>query len=134
MNQRIDSKISNNTKGIELTELVDFSIGSVIYSIILGECFDESNIHVFSELKAKSNQHMNTILHPINLIQQKNFHLYKNLPVFRYYQKMALDGWKYMLNFFDDQIRKHKEFIESLDDLDNYEATDLIYQFLKVNV
>jgi hypothetical protein len=119
--------------GIDLSELIDLSVGSVIYSMLAGESFNETSIHLFRELKFQSNEHMANIVHPFNLIQQKNYYLYKYLPGFKHYQKRALDGWIYLMEFFDDQIREHKEFIESLDDLDSYEATDLIYQFLKVN-
>ncbi|KAI6175821.1 Unspecific monooxygenase [Aphelenchoides bicaudatus] len=131
LTQRIDLKNDQGVAGINLPEMFDLSIGSVIYSVILGECFDKHNIHMFKQLKTFSNMHMNYVLHPFNLIQQKNFHLYKNLPGFRHYQKVTLDGWSGMMNFFDDQIREHKEFIDSIENLDSYQATDLIYQFLK---
>jgi hypothetical protein len=55
------------------------------------------------------------------------------LPGFKHYRQLSTKGWQFMMNFFNDQIREHKEFIDTLDDLDNYEATDMIYQFLKVS-
>jgi hypothetical protein len=106
-----------------MARLVDKTIGSIIYGVIVGESFrDEGH---FWELKSQSTKHFETVLHPLNLIQQKNCHLYRHLPGFKQYLQKAADGWNSIVKQFNVKIQQHKLSVEKID-----EPKDLISAFL----
>ncbi|CAJ0592024.1 unnamed protein product [Cylicocyclus nassatus] len=113
-------------KEVNIQDVFDVAIGSVINQLLFGYRFDEKHLDEFRELKTLISKQMRDGAHPAVSM----FFLYPWLAAFPYFNtvaKMMLSYRDAFFSFFDRQIAEHKKVIN----YDTNEANDYVEAFLK---
>ncbi|XGW03546.1 hypothetical protein V3C99_015041, partial [Haemonchus contortus] len=123
MTEQIKSK--KNGK-IDMQDIIEVAVGSVINQLLFGYRFDEDHVEEFRELKSMLSRQMKETAHPMALIL---FMLpsSKHLPYFKGMWNRILSYRDAFYAFFDRQIEAHKKDI----DYDSEHTNDYVEAFLK---
>lgn len=113
---RIDERIAVANAEVELPEMVDFSVGSIINSIIFGYRYDESHRHEFHEVKRILNEAVKNFGHPLYWIAVKNPHLYHKLPIFRGLIDKIVRENEEMQAYYVKHIEEHEKDVNLEED------------------
>ncbi|EGT54930.1 hypothetical protein CAEBREN_30586 [Caenorhabditis brenneri] len=112
--------------GVDMQNIFDASVGSIINSLLFGYRFDETNMHQFLELKARLNQHFKLGAEPIGTLTGM-YPWLGRLPVLSNYKKATTDNWAALMKFFRQQVEEKLAII----DYDSEGNADYVDAFLK---
>ncbi|KAK6046099.1 unspecific monooxygenase, partial [Cooperia oncophora] len=123
MTEEIKSK--KNEK-LDMQDIIDVAVGSVINQLLFGYRFDEDHVEEFRELKMMLSRQMKETAHPSAVILFM-FPGAKYLPYFNRMWKKILMYRDAFYAFFDRQIEIHRKEIE----YDSEHSNDYVEAFLK---
>lgn len=128
MFERIDGEIGL-AKEVNIAELLDLSVGSIINNLLFGYRFDDEHLDEFREIKRLLRLMIENSFHPLRIVFAMRPDLLRRLPLLgRFFEEMR-KRTSDMQSFFSKQIKVHLEEID-LDDLDA-PPQDLVEAFLR---
>ncbi|CAD5235203.1 unnamed protein product [Bursaphelenchus xylophilus] len=123
----------DDARGIKehpITFEVDRAIGSVINSLLFGYRYNKDNMHEFEDLKHRAHVFMQILGYPAVVFARLQPNFYENVPYVGKYLKKAKESGLHLVDFFVTRIEEHMKDLEN-EDLETFEATDLVAAFLK---
>ncbi|WKY10972.1 hypothetical protein Q1695_002932 [Nippostrongylus brasiliensis] len=111
---------------VDLADIIEVGVGSVINQLLFGYRFDEDHIDEFRVLKGMISRQMKEFAHPSAMILFM-FPTSRKFPYFKALWKKLLDYRDAFYGFFDRQIEAHQKDIN----YDLEESTDYVEAFLK---
>ncbi|KAK5986722.1 Unspecific monooxygenase [Trichostrongylus colubriformis] len=117
---------SKNNEKIDMQDIIDVAVGSVINQLLFGYRFDEDHVGEFRELKTMLSRQMKETAHPSAVILFM-FPGSKYLPYFNGMWKKILSYRDAFYAFFDRQIEAHRKEI----DYECEHSNDYVEAFLK---
>ncbi|EFP13339.1 hypothetical protein CRE_05305 [Caenorhabditis remanei] len=118
--------VQKNKEDIDLQNLFDASVGSVINNLLFGYRYDETNMEEFLELKSLMNKHFKQTAEPIGAMLIMYPWIGK-LPILSGYKKIVTDSWEGLLKMFRKQAEEKLATIN----YDSDEYSDYVEAFLK---
>ncbi|CAI2350544.1 unnamed protein product [Caenorhabditis sp. 36 PRJEB53466] len=111
---------------VNMQNIFDACIGSIINSLLFGYRYDETNIDDFLELKGRMDKHFKMAAEPIGGLVQM-YPWLGNFPFFSYYKKIIADNFVGLMEMFRRQAMEKMATI----DYDSDEYSDYVEAFLK---
>ncbi|CCD67644.1 CYtochrome P450 family [Caenorhabditis elegans] len=121
----IDS-IRKSMEDVDMQNIFDASVGSVINNMLFGYRYDETNIEEFLELKNRMNKHFKLAAEPMGGLIGMNPWL-GHLPFFKGYKNVIMHNWMGLMEMFRKQATDRLASI----DYDSDEYSDYVEAFLK---
>ncbi|EFP10047.1 CRE-CYP-33E1 protein [Caenorhabditis remanei] len=121
----IDS-IRKSMDNVDMQNVFDASVGSVINNLLFGYRYDESNMTEFLELKDRMNKHFKMAAEPIGgLVGMYPWLGY--FPILKGFKRVVTDNWGGLMEMFRKQAEEKLATI----DYDSDEYSDYVEAFLK---
>lgn len=113
---------------MDLREMVEMRVGSIINVLLLGYRFDESRVEEFKIVKDRIAKHTVNVGNPLFRLTQSNVNLFKHIPVCKKFLKSVHDNIKELMEFFNKQVEEHLKELDLDEDLP---PTDFVQAYLQ---
>uniref|UniRef100_A0A8R1HKS5 CYtochrome P450 family n=1 Tax=Caenorhabditis japonica TaxID=281687 RepID=A0A8R1HKS5_CAEJA len=118
--------IRKSPDDVDMQNIFDACVGSVINSLLFGYRYDETNMAQFLELKNRMNKHFKMAAEPIGgLIGM--YPWLGNFPFFKSFKNVIMDNWMGLMKMFRRQAEERLTTI----DYESEESSDYVEAFLK---
>ncbi|CAI2354965.1 unnamed protein product [Caenorhabditis sp. 36 PRJEB53466] len=119
-------RIESHPDQVDMQNIFDACVGSIINTFLFGYRYDESNMNEFLELKERLSKHFKLGAEPVGFL----LGIYPwigNFPVFSKFKHIVIDNWQSLMSMFARQVKQKLATI----DYDSDEYSDYVEAFLK---
>jgi cytochrome P450 family 33 len=123
-NKGIDSGVEE----LDVREMIEMRVGSIINVLLLGYRFDESRVDEFKIVKDRISKHTRNVGSPMFRMTQSNVKFFKHIPACKKFLQTVHSNIEELMIFFNKQVEEH---LKELDLDDDSQPTDFVHAYLQ---